>query len=179
MKITQVLLFIILSFFFLLFGVLEANAQQLREMQPLEVHDFHCLQWLECVENSQSLKDKGWSFIFDETVDEFAQELTASMKGENVSFFAIYDKEGFLIRSDYKRKNVALPKCLLSYLTEGKYKEWRITGSEMEMKDFDPDLVKYKVVLENHTSTTSEVFDAEFINDLHVKHEGLAKYCLL
>lgn len=177
MKITQILFSII--FFFLLISALDSKAQQVREMHPLDVQDFKCLQSLECVQNSQSLKSKGWVFIFDETVDEFARELTARMKGENVSFFALYDKQGHLIRSTYKQRNVALPKCLLSYLTEGNYEEWQITGSEMVLKDFDPTSIKYKVMLENHTSATSEVYDFEFINDLHLKYEGLATYCLL
>lgn len=177
MKITQILLLVI--FTFLVLGALDSKAQQLREMQPLEVQDFKCLQSLECVQSSQNLKSKGWFFIFDETVDEYARELTARMKGENVSFFALYDKEGHLIRSTYKQRNVALPKCLLSYLTEGNYEEWQITGSEMVLKDFDPATIKYKVMLENHTSATSEVYDFEFINDLHLKYQDLATFCLL
>lgn len=177
MKITQVLLSVI--FTFLILGALDSKAQQVREMHPLDVQDFKCLQSLECVQNSQSLKNKGWLFIYDETVDEFARELTARMKGETLSFFALYDKQGHLIRSNYKRNNVALPKCLLSYLTEGNYKGWQITGSEMVLKDFDPTSIKYKVMLENHTSATSEVYDFEFINDLHLKYEGMATFCLL
>lgn len=163
----------------LVFGALDGIAQQLREMQPLDPHDFECLQSLECVQDSKSLESKGWSFIFDETVDEYARELTARMKGENISFFAIYDKQGHLIRSNYKRQNIALPKCLLAYLTEGNYKDWQVIGSEMKMKDFDPSSVTYKVVLKNKTSDTSEVFDFDFINDLHLKYEGLAELCLI
>ena len=173
MKITRILLSIIFSF--LLFGALESKAQQTREMRPLGDNDLECLKSLVCAQNSHSLKSKGWSFIFDETVDEFAREFRASMKGKNVSLFALYDKEGFLIRSDYKRKNVALPKCLLSYLTESKYKDWQITGSEMKMKDFDPASVRYKVKLENKVVIVHEEYDYEFINDLNLRYEGLTK----
>lgn len=164
-------------FSYLLLSGLDAMAQQSREMQPLEIHDFECLQSLECIQSSQSLKRKGWSFIFDDTVDEFAPELTARMEGENISFLATYDKQGNMIKSKYERVNMALPRCLLTYLTQDNYQGWKIAGSEMQMKDFDPASVKYTVRLENETSMKSEAFDAEFINELHLKHEGLAQYC--
>jgi hypothetical protein len=178
MKITQLLFAITFCFFSLHFGTNDSNAQQVREMQPLEALDFECLQSLECVQSSQSLKSKGWSFIFDETVDEYARELTAIMKSENIFFFAIYDHEGYVIRSDYKRNNSALPLCLLAYLAEGDYKGWQITGSELEIRDFDPATVKYKVILENKTSAKSEVYDYDFIESLHLKHEDLAQHDL-
>lgn len=173
MKITYIISLFI--FLYLHFGVLDAHAQQFRELQPLDVHNFECLKSLECAQNSQSLKSKGWSFVFDETVDEFAPELTAQMKGENISFFAIYDSKGYLIRSTYKREDVALPNRLLAYLTAGDYKGWQITRTEMVVKDFDPATVNYKVMLKNNTLAKSEVFDSKFINDLHLKNEGLVK----
>jgi hypothetical protein len=174
MKNTQILGSTIISI--LLFGALDSNAQQVREMQPLEAHDFECLQSLECVQSSQSLKSKGWVFIFDETVDDLARELTAKMKSKHISFFATYDELGDVLRSKYKRENVALPRCLLKHLAEGTYKGWEITRSEMMVKNLDPTSIKYKVKLKNNTSTKSEVFDFKFINDLHLKHGGLGKY---
>lgn len=176
MKYAQTLLFIAIPF--VLIGALDANAQQVREMQSPELHDFECMKSLECIQDSQSLKGKGWSFIFDETVDEFAGELTARMKGDNISLMATYDKEGQLIASRYKRIDVALPNCLLAYLTESQYEGWQIIGSEMVIKDFDPATSQYTVFLENATSVRSEKFDYEFVNDLHLKHEGLAKHSL-
>ena len=174
MKIIQVLLLIV--FFFLSIGVIDSNAQQFREMQPLEAHDFECLQSLQCVENSESLKNKGWAFVFDDTVDEFSKELTAKMKGSGLSFFAKYDELGNLIRSKYKRKNVALPPCLLKHLVEGSYKGWQITSSEMVIRDFDTTSIRYKVLLKNKRATKSEIYDVEFINGLHLGYEGLAKH---
>lgn len=176
MKITKPLLLPLFSF--LLFCVLDAHTQQVREMQPLEKHDFECLQSLDCVQSSQSLKSKGWLFIFDETVDEFAPELTARMEGENISLLSIYDNEGNMIKSKYKRRNVALPTSLLRYLTEGNYEEWKITGSEMVMNDFDPSSARYLVMLEKNSSVISEVFDSEFINGLHLKYQSLVKQTL-
>jgi len=172
MKITQILLSTIFSL--LLFGPLNTNAQQMREMKPLKVQDFKCLQSLECVQSSQHLKSKGWTFVFDDTVDKFARELTARMKGEHVYFHAIYDEKGNLIRSNYKLENAALPSCLLKHLAEGTYKGWQIAGSRLVVKNFDPASLKYKVILKNKASTKSVVYDNEFINDLHLKYEGLA-----
>lgn len=166
-------------FAFLILGTFDSNAQQLREMQALEAHDFECLRSLDCVQNSQSLKSKGWAFIFDETVDEFAKELTARMKGENIYFLAIYDKEGKLIKSTYRRKDVALPGCLLTFHTEDKHEGWRITGSEMVVRDFDPSTIKYKVKLESETSARSEEYDFDFISNLHSSYESEAELCML
>lgn len=174
MKFTQRLLSII--FFFLLFGALESKAQQTREMRPLADNDFECLKSLECAQNSPSLKEKGWRFIFDESVDGFTQEFRAIMKGENISFFALYDKQGYLVRSEYKRKDVALPTPLLTHLFQSNYKDLKLIGTELVMKDFDPATVKYKVVLENNAVTMVEKYDYEFINDLHLQYEGLTKY---
>jgi hypothetical protein len=172
MKITQ----IIFLFFFI---SVDSYSQQTRELLPLDNQDFKCLQSIECIENSQSLKQKGWSFIYDKTVDEFTRELTAIMKGENIYFFAIYDIEGSLIRSTYKRKNVPLPSCLLTYFSQGNYKEWQITGSEMVIRDFDPATINYKVELKNKKSSTSEKYDFDFISGLHLKYEKLARHCML
>jgi len=174
MKITQILLSTI--FPLLLLGTLDSKAQQMREMKPLDVQDFKCLQSLECVQSSQSLKSKGWTLVFDDTVDQFARELTARMKSEHVSFHAIYDELGNLIRSNYKLENAALPACLLKHLAEGDYKGWQIESSRLAVKNFDPASVKYKVMLKNKASTKSEVYDFAFINDLHLKYDGLAKH---
>lgn len=171
--------FISALFALFMLSTFDSNAQQPREMYPLEVHDFECLRSLDCVQNSQSLKSKGWSFIFDETVDDFAKELTAQMKGENIYLYAIYDKEGKLIKSTYKRKDAALPKCLLTHHTEDNYNGWRITGSEMVVRDFDPSTIKYKVMLESETSARSEIYDFDLISDLHSSYEGMAELCLL
>jgi len=173
MKIAQLLVWFIFTYSF--FSIKVSNAQQNRELQPLESDDFECLQSIECIQDSRSLKDKGWLFVFDETVDEFQRELTASMKGENISLIAIYDEYGYLIRSEYKRKNVALPASLLSHLFEGSYKGWQLNGTELVMKNFDPATIKYKVVLENSTSTKSEVYDFEFISELNSEYEELTK----
>jgi len=164
---------------FLMLGTIDSNAQELREMQPLESADFECLQSLDCIQNSQSLESKGWSFTFDETVDAFANERTAYMKGENIYFFAMYDKKGNLIRSTYRRKNVALPKCLHRYHAETANEGSRIAGSEMTMKNFDPSTIKYKVVMESETSVRSKVYDVDFISDLHRTYEGVAEICML
>ena len=176
MKITQALFLIIIPY--LLLGALDSKAQQTREMQSLEDHDFQCLKSLQCAQNSRSLQEKGWAFVFDETVDESARELTARMKGEDIYFYAVYDEEGDVIRSIYKQTDVALPNCLLANLTEGSYRGWQITGSEMVMKDFETSSVKYKVKLQNKTSATSEIFDFDYLNNLHLKHEVLAKHGL-
>ncbi|PWN06513.1 hypothetical protein [Rhodohalobacter mucosus] len=164
---------------FLMLGTIDLHAQELREMQPLEADDFECLQSLDCIQNSQSLKSKGWSFIFDETVDAFANERTAYMKGENIYFFAMYDKKGNLIRSTYRRKDVALPRCLHRYHAETADEGSRIAGSEMTMKDFDPSTIKYKVMLESGTSSRSEVYDSDFISDVHREYEGVAELCMI
>lgn len=173
MKITYFISLFIFSC--LLIDASDAQGQQLREMQSLDAHDFECLKSLDCAQNSESLDSKGWAFISDETVDEVPRELTARMEGENIFFFAIYDKQGYLIRSTYKREDIALPNRLLAHLAEGDYKGWKITASEMVMKDFDPATITYKVMLENKTSAKSEVFDTDFINGLHLKSEGLVK----
>jgi hypothetical protein len=177
MRITQAIILTLVAF--LMLGAYDSDAQQLREMQPLEDQDFECLKSLDCVQESQSLKSKGWSFIFDETVDAFANELTAHMKGENIYFFAVYDKEGNLVRSTYRRVDVALPKCLHRYHAENGNAGWRITGSEMTMKDFDPSTIKYKVMLESESSARSEVYDSDFISDVHMRYEGVAELCMI
>lgn len=159
----------------LLICTLKSIAQQTREIHPLDDNDFECLKSLECAQNNQSLKKKGWAFVFDESVDKFAQEFRARMKGKNISFFALYDKQGYLIRSEYKRKNVALPSFLLTYLFQDNYKEWQLTGTELVMKDFDPATIKYKVVLENTSSIISKVYDFKFITGLDSKYEVRTK----
>lgn len=174
MKITQIIISVIFTFL-----VFDSNAQEVREMQPLSIQDFKCLQSLECAQNSQSLKSKGWVFVFDETVDEYTRELTAKMKGEKVYFFAIYDEQGIVIRSKYKLENTALPSCILRYLAENNDMGWRIAGTKMEVKDFEPFSIKYIVMLENGTSNKSEVYNFEFINDLHFKYKELAESCFL
>lgn len=173
MKFTQCLFSII--FFSLLLGALESKAQQTRVMRPLDDNDFECLKSLECVQNSPSLKEKGWKFVFDESVDDFTQEFRARMKGKDISFFALYDKQGYLIRSEYKRKDVALPTSLLTHLLQSNNKGLKLTGTELVMKDFDPATIKYKVIMENKTSKVSEEYDIYFITDLDSKYERLTK----
>jgi len=150
---------------------LKSNAQQTRKMHPLDDNDFECLKSLKCAQNSRSLKEKGWTFVFDESVDEFTQEFRASMKGENISFFALYDKQGYLVRSEYKRKDAALPTPLLTHLFQSNYKGLKLTGTEFVMKDFDPATIKYKVVLEDETSTVTDAFDIDFIAGLDSNDE--------
>lgn len=150
----------------LLICTLKSIAQQTREIHPLDDNDFECLKSLECAQNNQSLKKKGWAFVFDESVDEFTQEFRASMKGKNISFFALYDKQGYLVRSEYKRKDAALPTPLLTHLSQSNYKDLKLAGTELVMKDFDPATIKYKVVFEDETSTVTDAFDIDFIAGL-------------
>jgi hypothetical protein len=150
------------------------SAQQMRELRPLSAQDFKCLQSLECIQNSESLKAKGWSFVFDNTVEKFAQELTAKMEGKNISFFAVYDKQGKLIESEYKRFNIALPSELLSYLAENNNDKWLLTGSEMIMQNFDESTIYYNVTLEKQSQIRSESYDMAFINTIDVEAENYA-----
>ena len=160
-------------------GTVNLQAQELREMQPLESADFECLQSLDCIQNSRSLESKGWSFVFDETVDDLAGELTARMNGENIYFFAVYDEDGSLIRSTYRRIDAALPQCLHRYHAENGNQGWRITGSEMTIRNFDLSTIKYKVTLESESSSRSEVYDSDFISDVHRMYEGMAELCVI
>lgn len=158
--------------------VFEAKSQQLREMQPLAHQDFECLQSLDCAQTNPILQNKGWTYVLDETVDVFTQELTASMKSEQVNFNAIYDRQGNLIRARYKRNNVSLPRCLLIHLSLDQYEEWHIAESELLIKDFNPVSARYKVKLINNTAETFEEFDYDMIAEFHDKYEGPIKLCL-
>ena len=164
-----------LTVLLLLLSSIQISAQHTRELRPLEASDFKCLQSLECIRGSESLKVKGWSFVFDDTVEKFAQELTAKMEGENISFFAVYDKEGDLIKSVYTRKNVALPANLLSYLAENNDKGWKLAGTEMIMNNFDESTIVYNVELENHTISESRNYDLAYINDIILDKKELAE----
>lgn len=160
---------------FILISTAQLFAQNTaRELRPLDAEDFKCLQSLECIKSSENLKAKGWSFIFDDTVQKFAQELTARMEGKNISFYAVYDKKGNLIRSEYKRKNIALPASLLAYLAENELTHAQLTGTEMVMKNFDASTISYKVMLESKSSVESKNFDIAFIDNIRMNSEGLA-----
>ncbi len=159
----------------LLLLFLSANqlySQETRTLQPLDTQDFECLKTLDCIQSSERLKEKGWSFILDDTVEKFAQELTAKMEGENVSFFAIYNKEGHLVRSVYKRKNISLPPSLLVYLAENNPEGLTLTGTTMTMHNFDESTITYDVVLQNGTSVESKNYDIAFVEELS-KYQGL------
>ncbi len=158
-----------LTFIILLFSISQLHAQSARTLLPLDTHDFKCLKSVECIKNSESLKEKGWSFIFDDSVEKFAQELTAKMNGENVSFYAVYNKEGDLIRSEYKRKNLALPPTLLAYLAENNQEGWILTGTQMVMHNFDESTINYEVIIQNGSSTESINYDLAFIEGLFTK----------
>ncbi|TVQ68093.1 MAG: hypothetical protein EA360_00680 [Balneolaceae bacterium] len=149
-----------------IFSVSLPYAQDTRTLLPLDAKDFQCLKSVDCIKNSESLKEKGWSFIFDDTVENFPQELTAKMDGENVSFFAIYNKEGDLIRSEYKRKNMSLPTSLFAYLADNSQDGWILTGTQMVMYNFDESTVTYEVFLQNGSSSESMNFDIAFIEAL-------------
>lgn len=164
MKSIQSILSVTLLLF--VFSASQLYAQETRILQPLDTQDFKCLKTLACIQSSESLKEKGWSFIFDDTVEKFAQELTASMEGENVSFFAIYNKEGHLVRSVYQRKNMSLPHALLVYLIENNPEGVTLTGTAMTMHNFDESTITYEAVLQNGTSTESKNFDIAFIEEL-------------
>ena len=157
----------------------DANSQQLREMKPLEHHDFECLQSLDCAQNSPSLSDKGWAFFFDRTVEPLTRELSASMKSDGVRLDAKYDQEGNLIRARYKRHNVALPKCLLIHLSMDQFSDWQIMESEFIIKDFNPSTAQYKVKLVNDTTVSFEKFNYQKIAELHEKYEGPVEICLM
>lgn len=161
-----------LTLLLLLLSAIQINAQNNRTLLPLDAQDFKCMKTLDCVQSSESLKDKGWSYIFDDSVEKFAQELTAMMEGENVSFFAVYDKEGYLIKSVYKRKNMSLPPSLLVYLVENNPEGLKLTGTSMTMHNFDESTITYEVVLQNGFATESKNYDIAYIEEL-TEYQGL------
>ena len=173
MRFTQLLLISISVFLFC--NTLNISAQQIREMQPLDSQDFECLKSLHCIKSNQEIRDKGWSFIFDETVPESSGELTARMKSENVSFYAVYDENGNLIRSTYKRNNVALPAYLLAYIFRDNSNGWKITGAEMSVNNCDPASIKYEVHLESPESSIVNVYDYEFLNEIRLNRDSFTE----
>lgn len=179
MKTIMTLRIIIISILILFISTFEARTQEVRELRSLDLQDFECLKSLDCAQNSPILKNKGWAFVFEEPVAPFAREFTASMKGEDVHFHARYNQQGDLLSARYKRNNVKLPKCLLIHLTEDADEHWQIAESELDMKNFDPALIRYRVKLQNHTTETYEEYDYEKIRELHNRYEGSSELCLL
>jgi len=157
---TKIVRFQLYICIYLIIAVLPVNAQQTeRVLLPLSEEDYECLQKINCITESLTLKEKGWAFAFDNSVDKFTRELTASMKGTNIDFNATYDKDGNLIHATYKRQNFALPANLLAHLARPEFNGWRMAGNEMIVNNFKEEQTKYRVFMENGTSKMTLRFD--------------------
>lgn len=161
--------FYMLQFFAIILVFTAANllAQQNdRVLLPLDDEDFKCFQTIKCVTDSESLKEKGWAFIFDDSVENYLQELSIAMKGVNVELSATYNKKGELLRATYKRQNLALPAALLSHIAIDEFDGWNMTGNEMIMKNFEENKTNYTVELQNNSSTKLLTFTHSDILDM-------------
>jgi len=156
----------------LLITALPLHAQQQdRPLTPLSTDNFECMQHVHCLTESEALKDKGWVFVFDNSVEKSIQELTASMNGENISLQATYNKDGALINATYKLQNFILPSTLLVHLTGPEFDGWRMAGNEMVVNNFMAEQTEYRVFMENGTKSKTLSFHPAEIKDL-APHAG-------
>lgn len=158
---------ITISLFFLA-SVLPAMSQSAeRTITPLNENDFTCFQNLECACSNKDLAAKGWVFTFDETVNGISQDVTAVMKGRNISLTAQYDKNGNLTSAVYKVENIALPPQLLIHLVDDQYSGFTMIANEKMVKDFDPNKTVYSVTMQNGESVKKLTFDkTDFPNEV-------------
>src|SRR5690554_2971742 len=158
MKTSNFVSLLILLFFASL--VMPAEARQgLQNIQPLDESDYPCFQVFDCVLTSKSLQQKGWNFVFDESVKNIPQELTINMEGVNISFNARYNKEGGLINGEYKLTNLALPAVLTSHFSDNSYSGWYVIASEKTVLDFNSAKTTFKVTLTNDVTTQQQTFN--------------------
>lgn len=143
-----------------LLAALPLFAQQTdRPLIPLSTDNFECMQNVHCLTESEALKDKGWVFVFDNSVEKTTRELTAAMNGNNISLNARYNKDGELINATYKLQNFILPSALLTHLAGTEFEGWRMTGNEMVVNNFMTEQTEYLVYMENGTKSKTLSFD--------------------
>lgn len=145
------------------------QAQNDRKISPLNEADFICWQQLDCVVESEDLREKGWVLTFDESIRDYPQPRTAQMDGENLSVTAHYDIDGNLISGNYKLKNVALPRTLLAHIaTENA--GWAMTGNEITVQDFNAATTTYRVFMESESGKRTVTFSQSDILDMKARN---------
>lgn len=68
-------------------------------------------------------------------------------KGKNASLYAVYDKDGNLIRASYITKNTLLPRTIYRHLATDNYLDWTMTSNKKVVTNFDASSTKYEVEL--------------------------------
>jgi hypothetical protein len=161
----------------MVFNVEPALAQtENRQIKPLSEANYACFQQLNCVANSEALKEKGWNVQFDETIKNYPQARTARMSGDGLEVTARYDKDGKLLSGMYELHNTALPRVLLAHLADNSFKGWAMTGNKITVRNFNAATTTYQVTLANESEKKTVRFSyADVLGMTSNKNESLAE----
>jgi hypothetical protein len=165
---------ITLTICLLLAAALQANALQKNQSTDMEVNqkrslayaeeNFRCFQSLQCLkrENPFPNSNLGSLNLNNNRVEQYVVEGSS----ENGTMHAIYNSQGDLIKATVIQRDVALPKAVADVLVSGEYRNWTMIGNEIEVRNFDKDQIRYKVILQKDTQIKIEYLNrhGEFLN---------------
>lgn len=88
-----------------------------------------------------------------------ADRYVATAKGKNVTCEATYDSDGKLIRSKTVAQNVKLPPAVHQAL-KSEYPEWKITGDQAVIRNFDDNTRYFEVYLEKEGESKTVYYNS-------------------
>jgi hypothetical protein len=91
------------------------------------------------------LKDYGWAVNkdYNEPIDHYELQI----KGKDGSdIFAVFESTGELIRYKVINKNAPIPKLIMNAIEKSEYKDWKIVGDAMLIKNNQKKVVEHYAV---------------------------------
>jgi len=91
------------------------------------------------------LKDYGWvvNTEYNEPIDHYELQI----KGKDGSdIFAVFESTGELIRYRVTNKNAAIPQPILNAIAKGDYKDWKIVGDAMLIRNNQKKVIEHYAI---------------------------------
>lgn len=92
--------------------------------------------------------------------------------GKYSSLYAVYGKNGNLVKAEYITKNSRLPANIYKQLVEDNFKDWTMTGNKKIVLNFDPMRTEYEVTLKKDKMKQTLYFDNAGNRITRLAHKG-------
>lgn len=125
----------------------------------LTIHEgnFACFQNLNCLKQNNPFSTSNLDQVILGNHRTGTYTIEGSSRNEDI--YAVYNAQGELMRAKVIQRNILLPKQLREILVNDEFKSWTMIGNEVEILNFDKNLITFKVVLSRDGEVRVEHFD--------------------
>lgn len=125
-----------------------------KQVNTIVEEDYPYLKNLDCIKNGYFTHQRKLGLKLRNMNRNDHSFFVLNGDGKNLNIVAKYDQTGNLIEGTLVQKDIPIPQSILRFIySDDEFDGWKMTGNEIQVKDFDPYQTEYKVSLSNGNET--------------------------